>query len=60
MELMRGNVRLGGQYQKCVKRRAQISVEMNPHCQGEGVGKAAVDSAFDKCFEDTAPFDRRP
>jgi hypothetical protein len=32
---------------------------MNPHCQGKAA-RRAVDAAFERCFADTAPFDRRP
>lgn len=43
---------------KCVKRRAQLSVEANPNC----ADKAAeyVDAAFERCYKDTFPFDRHP
>lgn len=43
--------------QACVRRRAELSVAMNPHC-GPKMAKAAVDKVFDQCFKDTAPFDR--
>jgi len=33
---------------------------MNPHCGGAGVAHKAVDAVFEKCFGDTAPFDRIP
>lgn len=60
MELLRGNLALRGQHQKCVKRRAELSVGMNPHCARPGQAKQAVEKVFDACFQDTAPFDRRP
>lgn len=60
MELLRGNVAVRGQHQKCVKRRAELSVGMNPHCARPGQAKHAVEKVFDACFKDTAPFDRRP
>jgi inner membrane protease ATP23 len=60
MELLRGNFALRGQHQKCVKRRAELSVGMNPHCARPGQAKQAVEKVFDACFKDTAPFDRRP
>lgn len=60
MELMRGNLGIKGQHQKCVQRRAELSVSMNPHCARPGQAKAAVKAVFDSCFADTAPFDRRP
>ena len=43
--------------QVCVRRRAELSVAMNPHC-GPRKARAAVDKVFDRCFADTAPFDR--
>eukprot|EP00803_Ostreobium_quekettii_P005398 evm.model.scf_280EXC.2 EVM.evm.TU.scf_280EXC.2 scf_280EXC:5411-7835(-) len=58
-ELLRGNWRLKGQFQACVKRRAGLSVAMNPNCSKEQA-KEAVDAMFDRCFQDTAPFDRIP
>ncbi|KAI7841228.1 hypothetical protein COHA_005065 [Chlorella ohadii] len=60
MELLRGNVALRGQFQKCVRRRAELSVSMNPHCSRGRMAAAAVDAVFDRCFADTAPFDRIP
>lgn len=60
MEFVRGNFSLRAQHQKCAKRRAELSVGMNPHCMRPGQAKAAVERAFVSCFEDTAPFDRRP
>ncbi|KAK9915854.1 hypothetical protein WJX75_005171 [Coccomyxa subellipsoidea] len=59
-ELMRGNTGFRGQHQRCVRRRAELSVAMNPHCRGPGRAKQAVDNAFEQCFADTAPFDRIP
>ncbi|PSC73865.1 mitochondrial inner membrane protease ATP23 [Micractinium conductrix] len=59
MELLRGNVAVQGQFQKCVRRRAELSVSMNPYCKGTKAA-AAVDSVFEGCFADTAPFDRIP
>lgn len=60
MEAKRGNLSLAGQHQKCVRRRAILSVSMNPYCEKDGCAEKAVDAVFSKCFEDTAPFDRRP
>ncbi|KAL6772096.1 hypothetical protein ACKKBG_A28920 [Auxenochlorella protothecoides x Auxenochlorella symbiontica] len=60
MEVMRGNFSLQKQHQVCVRRRAELSVGMNPHCRGPSEAAAAVDAVFDRCFRDTAPFDRRP
>ena len=45
-------------FQACVRRRAELSVSMNPSCQGPGKARRAIDKAFEACFKDTAPFDR--
>lgn len=60
MELLRGHFGVGGQHQKCVRRRAELSVSMNPNCSRTGQAKNAVDKVFDACFADTSPFERRP
>ena len=60
MEAMRGHFGLKAHHQECVRRRAELSVAMNPYCGGPKAAKAAVDKAFAPCFADTAPFDRRP
>ncbi|GAB4822620.1 hypothetical protein N2152v2_009666 [Parachlorella kessleri] len=60
MELMRGNLGVHQQHQKCVRRRAELSVSMNPYCKGAAGAKQAVDAVFAPCFADTAPFDRIP
>lgn len=57
-EMARGHWNFRGQHQRCVRRRAELSVAMNPHCRY--TAKAAVDRAFERCFADTAPFDRIP
>lgn len=58
-EAARGHLSLGGQHQVCCRRRAELSVGMNPACQGVRA-REAVAAVFDACFADTAPFDRRP
>lgn len=58
-EVQRGNYGIRKQHQVCVKRRAELSLSMNPPCQGLR-GKLAVDSVFDSCYKDTTPFDRIP
>lgn len=45
--------------QECVKRRAILSVKMNPACSGPGQAEAAVEKAWEKCIADTEPFDRK-
>mmetsp|Transcript_23495 Transcript_23495/g.56203 ORF Transcript_23495/g.56203 Transcript_23495/m.56203 type:complete len:168 (-) Transcript_23495:339-842(-) len=58
-EFLRGNFSLQAQHQACVRRRALLSVAMNPNCP-EPKAKEAVDAVFDTCFRDTRPFDRIP
>jgi mitochondrial inner membrane protease ATP23 len=58
-EISRGQVQnylLHGQ--KCVKRRAILSVKANPNCTDNA--ERYVDAAFENCFADTFPFDRHP
>ena len=59
-ELLRGNLGFRGQHQRCVRRRAELSVSMNPYCSAAGRAKQAVEGVFETCFADTAPFDRIP
>ncbi|CAM6118711.1 unnamed protein product [Calypogeia fissa] len=59
LELLRGHTNIRQQQQVCVRRRAQLSVAMNPHCS-EGDAKKAVDAVWKTCYEDTKPFDRAP
>ena len=44
----------------CVKRRAKLSIAMNPACGDADQQQKAVDDCFEKCFADTSPFDRIP
>lgn len=101
-EVNRGVMRkVAGQGEACVRRRAELSVAMQPSCRAAGASsappssppgssaahgvhpavaanaaavaasedeelhaqlkaKAAVDAVFDRCYFDTAPFDRMP
>jgi mitochondrial inner membrane protease ATP23 len=61
-ELLRGNLSesLVGQYRRCVRRRAAMSVAMNPHCQAPGQAEAAVAAVMPQCFRDTDPWPRIP
>ncbi|KAI8986594.1 peptidase M76 family-domain-containing protein [Pilobolus umbonatus] len=56
-EIARGFYTFTKQHQTCVKRRAVISVALNPHCNSEDEAERAVSSVFDSCFADTRPFD---
>jgi mitochondrial inner membrane protease ATP23 len=60
-EFLRGNLSHAfiGQHKKCVRRRATMSVQMNPYCQGVKA-EQAVNEVFSKCFRDTDPFDKIP
>ena len=61
-ELMRGRVffDLKKHHQKCVRRRAELSVAMNPNCTSDAHAKQVVDEVFERCFKDTAPYDDIP
>ena len=59
MEARRGNLGFIGQWRKCVRRRAELSVQMKPLCEGPRA-KEAVDSVIEQCIKDTAPFHRVP
>ena len=56
-EIFRGNFdKLMGQHQRCVKRRAILSLQSNLACRDcKDLGKL-VDEIFSVCFSDTAPF----
>jgi inner membrane protease ATP23 len=53
-EVFRGKVSMAGGHEKCVKRRANLSVNMNPNCQK--VAADAVEAGFGPCYGDKAPF----
>jgi len=59
MEVRRGNYSIIGQWKRCVRRRAELSVSMKAACQGPRA-KEAVDAVLEKCIKDTAPFHRTP
>ncbi|XP_024363931.1 mitochondrial inner membrane protease ATP23 isoform X1 [Physcomitrium patens] len=59
-ELLRGNTNLQKQHQQiCVRRRALISVSLNPHCSMHR-SMAVIDRVWKTCYNDTQPFDRTP
>jgi inner membrane protease ATP23 len=61
-ELLRGNAlsdSLVGQHKRCVRRRALMSVGMNPYCQGVKA-EQAVAEMMPRCFRDTDPWPRVP
>ena len=56
-ELFRGNFsKIVGQHQRCVKRRAILSLKSNPACKDCKDVDKLVDEVFAVCFSDTAPF----
>ena len=63
-EFFRGRVKLKGQHKNCARRRAELSVAMSPKCteseNPEECAREAVDKVFERCFEDTMPFDDIP
>ena len=62
-ELDRGQLnplKLGGAGMRCVRRRAQLSVAMHPDCPDKQAAAAAVERAWNSCYNDTAPFEQNP
>ena len=58
-ELNRGNFGLAQQHQRCVRRRASLSLQAVfgiPQKKADSY----VDQVYDTCFKDTAPFDYIP
>lgn len=58
-ELLRGNTNIQKQHQICVRRRALISVGLNPNCSMLRA-TSAIDRVWNTCYNDTQPFDRVP
>lgn len=42
--LLRRNIGLGGQFQKCVRRRAELSVAINPNCDAINVSLPSIET----------------
>ncbi|XP_052729526.1 mitochondrial inner membrane protease ATP23 isoform X3 [Vigna angularis] len=56
-ELLRlTSLKIRGHEQECIRRRVMKSLSANPYCSG--VAKAAVESVWDVCYNDTEPYDR--
>ncbi|GBG26157.1 Mitochondrial inner membrane protease ATP23-like [Hondaea fermentalgiana] len=53
-EMGRGQFSIKGQGERCIRRRAELSIAGHEHCKD--IAKAAVDKVFDKCIADRAPF----
>ena len=66
VDLMRGGLtaaaplQLAGHQQRCVRRRAELSLRAHPQCVGAGDPPRAfrdtVDDVWDACYRDTEPF----
>ena len=60
VELARGGLRdfaVRGHQQKCVRRRAELSLSTHPHCVAARRGvKATVDDVWEPCYADVSPF----
>ena len=57
-EVSRGMFQSRGGQEKCVRRRAALSVSANPNLKTDP--NKEVDKVFDRCFRDTYPFMRHP
>lgn len=58
-EWRRGHIRVHNAMTSCVKRRAKLSVSMNPAC-GDKWANYAVEKVFDRCYGDLSPFQAVP
>jgi mitochondrial inner membrane protease ATP23 len=58
-ELGRGHANYFKQFQKCIRRRAALSIAAHPDCQGL-YGTQAINEVFDTCYKDREPFGRIP
>ncbi|KAJ3217384.1 Mitochondrial inner membrane protease atp23 [Clydaea vesicula] len=56
-EVKRGNFGFASHHQKCVKRRALITLKDLDCCKGENVAEDALLHVWKSCFNDKAPFD---
>ncbi|KAL9330213.1 hypothetical protein ACSQ67_005216 [Phaseolus vulgaris] len=52
------SLKIRGHEQECIRRRVMKSLSANPYCYG--AAKAAVESVWDVCYNDTEPYDRAP
>ena len=53
----RGQWRITGQLQECVRRRAALSVRARPACKDDLQAAMVVNEVWEGCFWDTRPFD---
>jgi len=52
-------ISIAGAGARCVRRRAELSVGMNPACPNAATAAAAVERAWQTCYADAAPFESR-
>lgn len=55
-EVDRGSFGFMKQHQKCIRRRAALSVGLAHNGTSKEVAEKAVDSVYDQCYKDLAPF----
>ncbi len=53
----RGQWKITGQLQECVRRRAALSVRQRPACKDDVQAVRVVNEVWESCFNDTRPFD---
>ncbi len=57
-EFDRGILGMRAQHQECVRRRAELSLQVAESCKDKA--KQVIDKVFSRCYQDTAPFDKIP
>ncbi|GLE06471.1 hypothetical protein PINS_up015718 [Pythium insidiosum] len=57
-EFFRKNFNVAKQHQICTRRRAKLSIQSNPACQGKE--DECLDKVFESCYKDVAPFREIP
>ncbi|KAJ0402085.1 hypothetical protein ATCC90586_000270 [Pythium insidiosum] len=57
-EFFRKNFNVAKQHQICTRRRAKLSIQSNPSCQGKE--DECLDKVFESCYKDVAPFREIP
>lgn len=64
-EMSRGNISINpatwvGQQERCIQRRAALSVALNPKCGGPAGAQRAVAQVLERCKADCDPFKSPP
>ncbi|EWM21826.1 mitochondrial inner membrane protease atp23 [Nannochloropsis gaditana] len=57
-EFDRGNFGMRAQHQECVRRRAELSMQVAESCKDRA--KEVIEKVFKRCYQDTAPYDKIP